>query len=399
MKKSGNSVHRYYQQHHYQQQQSDQQQQQQMAPNSPPNSGVFSSRARTANAGAAAGACKTWPIKLALLLCCICSLLGACSAGEQLTSSGSNGNGGGGGDTLTSNPPALLPGPELENEVDSDVISSVDCLFPEDCLLAPPKVVDSPIFHSSNPAAQTLLPQLVQRYLRELDSTGNAPYAIPRFASGNSGSTTVFKSVPYPIAQLLLARLRSGGLRGAAEVSAEPMVALTPIRKQRGNQLKMANRFGKRDRLRMSNRFGRRWRGEKRGGDFKSERRGEEEGCGRKGGGNLTMTTTTHTDSTSVDMISWFTFTTLLSGTDQRTFLPFPRLLTQLQMFNTSKLILNSNFSLLCPAVQTHWTQSVYQVVVVSNVVEDDLEDDDDDFWALTDVNNNIWFNLPFDIP
>lgn len=49
-------------------------------------------------------------------------------------------------------------------------------------------------------------------------------------------------------------------------------------------------------------------------------------------------------------------------------------------MFNTSKLILNSNFSLLCPAVQTQNTKTqFYQVVVVSIVVEDDLEDDDDD--------------------
>lgn len=31
---------------------------------------------------------------------------------------------------------------------------------------------------------------------------------------------------------------------------------ITPIRKQRGTQLKMANRFGKRDKLRISNRFG-----------------------------------------------------------------------------------------------------------------------------------------------
>lgn len=199
-------------------------------------SNIFTSTSRSCRFSSAS----TWPIKLVLLFYCICCFGNGLALASSIDSPSTSGD-------LVSNGPGASPPSEGEELVNYS--SEVDCLTSEDCY--PSAVQRNNNNIHGNPQ---LLPQLVQRYLRELDSTGSAAFAVPRF-TGSTG--TVFKSVPYPIAQLLLARLRNGGLRGAAEVSAEPMLALTPIRKQRGNQLKMANRFGKRDRLRMSNRFGR----------------------------------------------------------------------------------------------------------------------------------------------
>jgi len=79
--------------------------------------------------------------------------------------------------------------------------------------------------------------------LRELETTN--------FAGSQNGRSMAFKSIPLPLALQILQRVREH-----SATNDQPLI-ITPIRKQRGNQLKMANRFGKRDRLRMSNRFGR----------------------------------------------------------------------------------------------------------------------------------------------
>ena len=94
--------------------------------------------------------------------------------------------------------------------------------------------------------------QLMYNLLRELDVSNGL--TVPHSALINSGTGHSMPIRTIPIA-LLLQQLhdRSAGL---ASSSFNPLpIAITPIRKQRGN-LKMANRFGKRDRLRLSNRFG-----------------------------------------------------------------------------------------------------------------------------------------------